>query len=300
MMAMKQMRLNFVVFKVCLLLSLVLVVCNINGGSQQLVDGRSYGDNEKLLLISFDGFRWDYLKMYNLSNFTYLRDLGSHAEFIINSFSTVTFPNHWTMVTGLYEETHGIVQNQMYDPVLKKKFSYVVPETQTHDWYGQNNITEPIWATNQRAGNGRRSAAEWIGGNVTFNNESILFIPYGTLGNVQLIDRFVGLFAQEQDPINFGAIYFDEPDHVGHEYGPYSPQMKEKLHYLDDLLGYLIGQLKSKNLFDKLNVIITSDHGMEKIGEPTTIFLDSHIDTDLFDAFGSRAVYNLFMKNGKQ
>lgn len=59
--------------------------------------------NEMLLLISFDGFRWDYLQMYNLTNFTYLRDLGSHADYIYNSFSTVTFPNHWTIVTGLYE-----------------------------------------------------------------------------------------------------------------------------------------------------------------------------------------------------
>ena len=53
-----------------------------------------------MLLVSFDGFRWDYLHMHNLSNFNYLKSIGSHAEFIYNSFSTVTFPNHWTIVTG--------------------------------------------------------------------------------------------------------------------------------------------------------------------------------------------------------
>lgn len=78
--------------------------------------------------------------MHNLSNFNYLKSIGSHAEFIYNSFSTVTFPNHWTIVTGLYEESHGIMQNFMYDPQLKEKFSYVASESQTQKWFGQNKM----------------------------------------------------------------------------------------------------------------------------------------------------------------
>ena len=74
--------------------------------------------------------------------------------------------------------------------------------------------------------------------------------------------------------------------------------MAEKLQYIDDILGYLIQQLKSHHLFDKLNLIITSDHGMDTISNETVIFLDSYINTELFDAFGSRAVYTLFVKNG--
>lgn len=93
-----------------------------------------------MLLVSFDGFRWDYLHMHNLSNFNYLKASGSHAEYIYNSFSTVTFPNHWTLVTGLYEESHGIMQNFMYDPNLNEKFSYVSSESQTYKWFGQNNM----------------------------------------------------------------------------------------------------------------------------------------------------------------
>lgn len=254
--------------------------------------------NEMLLLISFDGFRWDYLQMYNLTNFTNLRDTGSHAEFIYNSFSTVTFPNHWTIVTGLYEESHGIVQNSMYDPVLKQNFSYTIPKSQTHDWYGQNNITEPIWTTNQRGGNGRRSAAEWVGAGVEFGNESIIYIPYGSMPTYEsMIDKFFEYFMRDIDPINFAAIYIDEPDHTGHLYGPYSQQMKEKLDYIDGLLGYILNKVKSNGLFDKLNIIVTSDHGMDSISEKNTVFLDSHIDTSLFQAYGSRAVYNLFVND---
>lgn len=67
--------------------------------------------------------------------------------------------------------------------------------------------------------------------------------------------------------------------------------------YLDNVLGYLIGELKSHHLFDKLNLIITSDHGMETISEKTAIFLDTLIDVSLFDAYGSRACYSIFVKN---
>lgn len=74
--------------------------------------------------------------------------------------------------------------------------------------------------------------------------------------------------------------------------------MSQKLNELDQDLGYLIDQLRSHHLFDKVNLIITSDHGMESISEKTVIFLDEHVNTDLFDAYGSRACYSIFLKNG--
>jgi predicted AlkP superfamily pyrophosphatase or phosphodiesterase len=81
-------------------------------------------------------------------------------------------------------------------------------------------------------------------------------------------------------------------------YGPYSTQMRRKLEELDDYLGYLIDQLKENNLFHRMNLIITSDHGMESIAQNTTIYLDSYIDTNLFESYGSRACYVLFVKKG--
>lgn len=255
-------------------------------------------DQPLMLLVSFDGFRWDYLKRFNLTNFNYLKSVGSHAEYIQNSFATVTFPNHWTIVTGMYEETHGIIQNEMYDHHLKKTFSHLSNESQTFEWYGQNSKTEPIWIANQRAGQERRSAAEWLGAGIEFDNQSAIYIPYnGTKPYKQLIDEFIHLFTRNEEPINFGALYFNEPDHTGHLYGPYSKEMEEKLYSLDKTLGYLINELKKNDLFENLNLIITSDHGMEEISEKTAIFLDSYIDTDLFDAYGSRACYSLFVKN---
>lgn len=258
----------------------------------------SVSDEPLMLLVSFDGFRWDYLKKFNLTNFNYLKSVGSHAEYIQNSFATVTFPNHWTIVTGMYEETHGIIQNQMFDRDLNKSFSHLSNESQTHEWYGQNSLTEPIWISNQRAGAGRLSAAEWVGAGVEFDDESAIYIPYNsTKPYKQLIDEFIVLFTRDVEPINFGALYFNEPDHTGHLYGPYSKEMEEKLYSLDKTLGYLIDELKTNDLFDSLNLIITSDHGMEEISEKTAIFLDSYIDTELFEAYGSRACYSLFVIN---
>lgn len=80
-----------------MLISLMLFhVCHLVKTSRL----ESLNQKPLMLLVSFDGFRWDYLHMHNLSNFNYLKSIGSHAEFIYNSFSTVTFPNHWTIVTG--------------------------------------------------------------------------------------------------------------------------------------------------------------------------------------------------------
>lgn len=114
-----------------------------------------------------------------------------------------------------------------------------------------------------------------------------------------LIDEFIGFYTSEIDPINFAALYFDEPDHTGHLYGPYSIEMTEKLFYINEILGYLLDQLKINGLFEDLNLIITSDHGMDTISNKTAIFLDTYIDTQLFEAYGSRACYSLFVKNSK-
>jgi predicted AlkP superfamily pyrophosphatase or phosphodiesterase len=113
----------------------------------------------------------------------------------------------------MYEESHGIIQNSMYDPVLNKTFDFQSNKAQTVEWFGQNKATEPIWITNQKHGDGRRSAAEWVGSNIKFGDEEVVHIPYNhsTPFN-NLVDRFIQLFTnKDEEPINFGALYFDEP-----------------------------------------------------------------------------------------
>lgn len=284
---------KFYAWNSLLLAALFVRLCVLSDFSS----AHKHSNQPLILLASFDGFRWDYLNKYNLTNFNELKKLGTYADYIYNSFATVTFPNHWTMVTGLYEESHGIVHNEIYDPVLNEVFNSVSKESHDHKWYGQNNKTEPVWITNQKNGDGRRSAASWVGSSIKFNGIAPIHIPYNySRPYNELIDQFILLFTSPDGPINFGAIYFDEPDATGHKYGPYSKQMEEKLYSLDKTLGYLISELKSHHLFDKLNLIITSDHGMEEVSEKNAIYLDSYVDTGLFDAYGKKSSYNLFLK----
>ena len=112
-----------------------------------------------VILISFDGFRWDYMEKTETPNFDFIVKTGVEANYIKNAFVTKTFPNHFTIVTGLYEESHGIVANTMYDPVFKSWFH--LDNTESRWWNGG----EPIWVTNQKAG-GTSGTVFWPGSNV--------------------------------------------------------------------------------------------------------------------------------------
>jgi hypothetical protein len=168
--------------------------------------------NPHLLLISLDGFRWDYLKMYHLPAFNYLKSIGTHADFVYNNFVTSTFPNHFSMVTGLYEESHGIINSVMHDPRLNKTFVLEREETHTFEWFGQNPQVEPVWTTNQLAGGSRASLASWPGSDVTFMNESVEEIAFNYRADFKtLINTFIRHFTSSHRPINFGALYFNQP-----------------------------------------------------------------------------------------
>ena len=105
----------------------------------------------------------------------------------------------------------------MYDPILKDHYDpKFVDSLSDFKWYAQNNITEPIWATNQKHSKSRLSAAEWIGSDVVVHDQAIITIPYNqSRPYKEIINQFIELFTKEDEPINFGAIYFDEPDHTG-------------------------------------------------------------------------------------
>ena len=201
-----------------------------------------------LILISFDGFRWDYLKKVNTSTLSWLANHGVSAE-VVNNFVTRTFPNHYSIVTGRYEENHGIINNVMYDPVYKDIFT---PSTVDPKWF---NASEPVWITNQKEGDGRLSAViNWVGGSVPFHGHKANFgppynksIPFKTRVDMvlQQLDR--------DPPVNFVAVYFEEPDSSGHVYGPNSKQVADAILTLDKVTGYLVEELKKRKLFNQVS-----------------------------------------------
>ncbi|KAK3092134.1 hypothetical protein FSP39_025474 [Pinctada imbricata] len=219
-----------------------------------LVENVCCENGTKLLLVSMDGFRWDYVKTARTPNFRSLAARGVFAEHINSSFVTKTFPNHYTIATGLYEESHGIISNRMYDPVFDQKAGY--GSIRSKWWEG-----EPIWVTARRQG--LKSATYfWPGSEWEINGfRPNYWVRYNKKHKFKRrVDKVMQWLTK--DNVTMATLYFHEPDSTGHRYGPGSRQVREKVEEMDNMLGYIMEQFTSNNLWATTNLIVTSDHGM--------------------------------------
>jgi ectonucleotide pyrophosphatase/phosphodiesterase family protein 5 len=228
----------------------LIVICQLLLGELLNPFAAKINSKPTVLLVSFDGFRWDYMDKTATPNFDSIVKTGVKAKYIKNAFVTKTFPNHFTIVTGLYEESHGIVANTMYDPEFNSWFH--LNNTEPRWWNGG----EPIWVTNQRCG-GDSGTVFWPGSDVkirgrhpTYSLKYDYHMPYKD--RVDTIIRLLG----KKDPPTLLTLYFEEPDHSGHRYGPDSKEVIQAIHTADNTTGYLIKQLKTKGFFDKVIVYI--------------------------------------------
>ncbi|KAJ8315595.1 hypothetical protein KUTeg_007745 [Tegillarca granosa] len=266
------------------LLCLMLVSC-------VLTLAKTRSSKPLVLLVSFDGFRWDYLKRTDTPNFDRILKSGVTArKGIKNIFITKTFPNHYSIVTGLYAESHGIVGNVMFDPVFNETFTV---QDRDSKWF--DNGGEPIWVTNQRQDTTRRSGVMfWPGGSSSVKG----ILPYKyklydeKFPNKSRIDTVVSWFTDDY-PVNLGLLYFSEPDEMGHHLGPTAPYISETIKALDGLVGYLLQKLTDAGLINDINIIITSDHGMASTPQDKIINLDNYIDPTSYRIFTSNPVGNI-------
>ena len=213
----------------------------------------------KLVLISLDGFRWDYLdRDLPLDNLRSLAKSGIRAKWMTNQFQTKTFPNHWTLATGLYEEAHGLIGNYFYDVQMNASFTFWNQST----WRRQHWGGEPIWITNQNAGFDSAvqfwPGSEQTGQLPTYFRPFEMFYPFRR--RVDNLIRYLKL-----DRTTLGVMYFEEPDYTGHKYGPDSVELDAKLVELDEVIGYFVEEMKRHALYNDTNIIITSDHGMGRV-----------------------------------
>uniref|UniRef100_A0A674DZ98 Ectonucleotide pyrophosphatase/phosphodiesterase 1 n=1 Tax=Salmo trutta TaxID=8032 RepID=A0A674DZ98_SALTR len=231
-----------------------------------------------LILVSMDGFRAGYLKAYGslLPVISKLRTCGTSTSYMRPVYPTKTFPNHYTIVTGLYPESHGIVDNKMYDVTRNASFSLKVPEKFNAKWYQG----EPVWLT--AMDNNLKSATFfWPGSDVAVNG--ILPDFYKTYDrNIPFEERISTIFQwlnlpQGERP-DLYTLYMEEPDSAGHRYGPMSSQVIEALLNVDRLLGLLMDGLKQKNLHRCVNLVLLSDHGMEEASCKKAAFVNSYQD----------------------
>nr|XP_039260597.1 bis(5'-adenosyl)-triphosphatase enpp4-like isoform X1 [Styela clava] len=234
----------------------------------------------KLLVISFDGFRWDYLDKTDTPNFDRIANNGVRAKWVKDSFLTVTFPNHYTIATGLHVESHGIVGNVFYDPVFDEIFNMSSPRSlnDSRFWGG-----EPVWITNELQG-GTSGVYYWPGCGANIKGirpthcVNIVDITNSSLNMWKhRTDTVIGWLDDLENDVNLAMLYFGEPDVSGHRYGPNAPEIVQKIQLCDAITGYILSQLDKYGI-DEINIIITSDHGMSEMNRKKFITLDDHVD----------------------
>ncbi len=232
-------------------------------------------EQPQLLLISFDGFRADYLTKTETPNFDRLIKNGVTAEGLIPIFPTKTFPNHYAIATGLYPENNGLIGNNMYDPEMDARYSMGNRDAvENPDWY----LGEPIWNTVEKAGK-KAGTMFWIGSEAPIQNmRPNHWKSYdGSIANEARIDTVVNWMTREQDPVDFGTLYFSFVDSQGHRYGPDSEEVIEAIKQADELVGYLMEKLESN---ESINLMIVSDHGMIEVSPSRKVTLDDYIDVN--------------------
>lgn len=258
-------------FLTSLLLAVGLISCN-NLQSQDR-------DQHKLLLISFDGFRYDYLTKVDTPNFDTLAASGVQAEGLIPVFPSKTFPNHYAIGTGLYPENSGFVGNTMYDPKWDEWYR-IRDRKAVEDgkWYGG----EPIWNTFEKQGL-RTGTMFWVGSEADIQGmHPTHWKKYnGDMPFKARVDTVVKwLSAPDSQAVDFATLYFEHVDGAGHRYGTNSDSLKAAIEESDRIMGYLKEQLRQKQLWEQTNILIVSDHGMVDLVANKTIFLDQIIDLE--------------------
>ena len=238
-----------------------------------------------VLLISLDGFRHDYVARFQPPNLSQFITEGSAAKGLIPSFPSKTFPNHYTIATGMLPEHHGLVDNAFYEPTKDQVYTMGNRDiVQDGYWYGGT----PIWVLAEQ--NGIKAASYFFVGTeapVQGVRPSYYYDYNGGVPNLTRIAKvFDWLQLPEADRPRLITLYFSDMDDTGHRYGPNNDEeLKKTLFRLDHELGALFEGLKSFDL--PIHVILVSDHGMAEVKKENIILLET-----LTDGIQARLVNN--------
>jgi predicted AlkP superfamily pyrophosphatase or phosphodiesterase len=241
--------------------------------------GRPAG--ELLVLVSIDGFRWDYLDRFEAPTLKRLAREGVHARRMTPSFPSKTFPNHYTLVTGLRPEHHGIVSNYFYDPELRASFSKnLAADNADARWWQQG---EPIWITAEKQGV-RTAAYMWPGCDAEIHGaRPTQRRAYdGRVTSAQRVqDLLAWLDSAPAGRPRLCALYLDRVDVMGHKAGPEGEATGEAVKEVDDAIASLIAGLAARGLGEKTNLVVVSDHGMSEQSADRVALIEDLIDPAL-------------------
>ena len=254
-----------------------------------------------VILISLDGFRYDYLDKYKPETLNRLARSGVRAKWMIPVFPTKTFPNHYTIVTGLYPANHGIVENNVY---AFGEIFRIDDRKQASDtrWWGG----EPIWATAQKQGQVAGSYF-FVGSDVKIaGGTPAYFRTYnGDVPPEMRVDKVLGWL---DEPVKtrptIVTIYFSDTDDVGHAFGPDAEETRYAALNADRYIKRLVDGLTTRGISNRVNIIIVSDHGMAARDQKNAVVVDDYFDTTdktLADPILTTGeIWQIFPKPGKE
>ncbi len=264
---------------------------------QKVVPGRKNSheqqDKPYVILISADGFRYDYAEKYHAEHLLELSSEGIKASSMIPSFPSVTFPNHYSMVTGLYPSHEGLVNNSFYDRKQNKFYSYKGKTALDSIWYGGT----PLWVLAEQQ-QMVTASFYWVGSEApikgiypTYYYKYNDVIPIGR--RIQTVVNWLKLPPETRPHLI--TFYFPQVDHEGHKHGPDSKEVANAVHFVDSAVYELAKAVKTTGL--NVNYIFVSDHGMTSPDIDHPISLPATLDTSKYIVSGDGILVELYAKD---
>jgi predicted AlkP superfamily pyrophosphatase or phosphodiesterase len=263
--------------------SLAMLLCATGAGLAQGVAAGTNAPNQRdkpyVILLSFDGIRAEYLQRLDLPNFARVMRAGVRSEGLIPVFPSKTFPNHYSIATGMYVDAHGIVGNSFWDPAKAATYS-LGDSLSVRDatWYRG----EPIWVTAEKQGMVAASYF-WPGSEAPISGvrPSIVKAYDGRVPNARRVDSVLAWLAMppESRP-HMITMYMSDVDGAGHDHGPLSPQVDTAAWAVDVALGRLLDGMDRlpADVRGRVYLVIVSDHGMSETSPRWYAALDTLID----------------------
>lgn len=264
---------------------------------QHIIPGRENRKEQQqrpyVILISIDGLRSDFVEKAKAANLLRLRAEGVQAQYMQPSFPSLTFPNHYTLVTGLYPAHHGLVDNTFIDPVKGRYSMNDKRKVSDSSWYGGT----PLWVLAEKQGM-LSASFYWVASEAAIQGvrPSYYYVYNDKIGidqRVAKVKNWLQLPAEKRP--HFITMYFPQVDHEAHLYGPESREAIEAVRYVDSAIGKLVTALAPLKL--PINFVVVSDHGMAEVKNESGIGLPAGVDTARGFTQTGEAILHLYAKD---
>lgn len=271
-------------------------------GEEQHIEGRVNSkkglSSPYVILISADGFRYDYAKKYNAKNLLGIAQRGTQAKYMDPSYPSVTGPNHYAIITGLYPSHSGFVDNYFVDPKRNDWFSMSSPKIKDGSWL----LGLPLWGLMEK--NGILSASLfWVASNGTVGGERPSYYydyreDFSAQKRVDIVENWLKL--PENVRPHFISLYFFEVDKMGHLYGPDAKETRDAVKLVDDAVGDLLQRIEKLGL-ENVNVIFVSDHGMTQVDIHSPLEVPSFLlDKDKYTIINAQTLLRVMVHDPKK